>query len=156
MALGDSPPRLRDPSHVLRVLSAESRRRPGRAWQYVYLDSDRPGHRWGADTFTDVHEEFEFKTIWVAKRLRESLGSPRRSAYVRVLEAGEVGLRAAAWWIRERVAFVSLRYARRFAAPRPKRNQFTVVLGVARPGRPAPGSGGDEARAAAGTAEILH
>jgi len=145
---------LDDPVTVVQALF-EQVELGSRVAEIVYLDSNLLDHRWGADTFNDPREEFEYKAVWVAKVLRDSLGKPEHSAYLAVLERLSVGLRAAAWWVRGIVVYVSLRYEANQVGTALDRHHFTVVLGAAVPSSKAPGSEGDEGRASVGPAARL-
>jgi hypothetical protein len=146
----ERPPELESPAAIMKQLLERVR-----AEEVVYLDSKIRDHRWGADSFDDVKEEFKYKTIWVAKLLRDVLGSPDPSAFIQALDRFDLGLLAAAWWSHGRVAFVSLRQAPNLPEAIVDPRRFVVVLGVA---EPTPGDldpGGDEARVAAGMVNFL-
>jgi hypothetical protein len=133
----------------------EVARKHGTTEETVYLDSNVLDHRWGADSFQDLTEEFKYKAIWVAKRMREVLGSPDPSAFVQALHRFEPGLLAAAWWMHGRIAFVCLRHSVNPHGSALSRQRLTVVLGVTEPGPDEPGASGDEARVAAGIVGYL-
>ena len=104
----EKPPELANPSVLVRRLFDLSRE-DGETAEVVYIDSNILEHRWGADSFEDLTEEFKYKAIWVAKRLRDELGSPDPAAFIQALHRFDPGLLAAAWWMHGRIAFVSLR-----------------------------------------------
>jgi hypothetical protein len=147
-------PELPRPADVVDGL-LESVRAHGVSQEVVYLDSNLVDHRWGADTFDDLKEEFKYKTIWVAKQLRDALGSPDPSAFVRTLDRFDLGLCAAAWWKRGLVVFVCLRHQVNRQAPALDKDRFVIVLGVAEPSPDDPDPDGDEARVAAGMMSLL-
>ena len=133
----DDPPLLKPPADILRRLAARVSG-PGRAEEKTYLRSLNPRHRWARSSFADLEEEFRYKTIWVAKRIRDQLGSPNHSAFRALGDASVRGVRAAAWFIDSRVGYVIER--RVFWSRRHTR----VILGAVDPGRGAPWSGTDD------------
>ena len=159
MAASDDPPKLDRPMQVVRALLVRSAQQDhaDEPVEVAYLDSRKPAHRWGRGGFPDAFDEFQFKAIWVAKQLREALGRPEHDAYLAVLERQLVGLRAAAWLVGGKAAYLSLRstsgprYARRDG-----RHRFTVVLGVVPPRPRERGPEGDEARAAVFVPQLIH
>ena len=148
---------MRESPSVLVERLIEKVQTDGLADELVYLDSNIVEHRWDMGTSDTLKEEFEHKTIWVAKRLRDAFGSPDPSAFVQALDRFEVGLLAAAWWVRGLVAFVSLRQEMNPHTSNLDRPRFVVVLGVTEASPVERGPSGDEARAAAGIASrLLH
>ena len=132
----DDPPALEPPDKILRRLLARVKTGE-RPIEKTYLRSVNPKHRWARASFPDLDEEFRYKTIWVAKQLREHFGSPDHSAFVALTYVGVRGVRAAAWsfgatlgYVLERRAIWSRRYV-------------TVVLGATEPGWPRHGHGPD-------------
>lgn len=101
----EDPPHLKPPDQILRAL-ADRLTAPGRPVEKVYLRSLNPQHRWGRSSFTGVKEEFRYKTIWVAKVLRESFGSPDHSAFAALRRTDVRGVRAAAWFLGSAVGYV--------------------------------------------------
>jgi hypothetical protein len=136
----DDPPQLAPPDEILRALVARLDGRAG-ALEKVYLRSLNPKHRWARSSFSDVEEEFRYKTIWVAKALRERLGSPDHSAFVSLAHSSVSGVRAAAWFFGSAVGYVVEREAllsRRFRR---------VILGAVAPrSHPPPDPDGLDAR----------
>ena len=163
MITGDDPPALQKPSRVVRALLVESAGDAGatEVIEVAYLDSRKRAHRWGQSGFRDALDEFQYKAIWVAKKLRETFGRPEHDAYLAVLERQLVGLRAAAWLVGGKAVYVSLRSS---SSPRYARrdghHRFVVVIGVIPPGSakrgPSRGSEGDEARAAVYAPQLIH
>jgi hypothetical protein len=92
----DEPPVLTPPHEVLARL-VERARAFGGQQEKTYLRSLNPRHRWVRGSFDGVDEEFGYKTIWVAKLLRDHHGSPQHDAFVSLRYAGVDGIRAAAW-----------------------------------------------------------
>ncbi len=150
----DAPPELANPAVLVEQLFAMAREGAAIA-EVVYLDSNVLDHRWGADTFQDLTEEFRYKAIWVAKRLRDVLGSPDPTAFVRALHRFDPGFLAAAWWFHGWIAFLSLRQSLNPVSSSLDRERFTVVLGVTEPAAEDPDPSGDEARVAAGIVSSL-
>jgi hypothetical protein len=91
-------PRLEAPDAILRHLLVQCET-DGRAREKTYLRSVNPGHRWGRSSFSNLNDEFRYKTIWVAKRLREKLGSPDHLAFVALGRSRIRGVRAAVWFL---------------------------------------------------------
>ena len=150
----ERPPELPRPADVVEGL-LERVRAHGVGEEVVYLDSNLVYHRWGAEAFGDLKEEFKYKTIGVAKQLRDALGSPDPSAFVRALDRFDVGLCAAAWWKRGLVVFVCLRQQANAQVRALDKDRFLIVLGVTEPSPDDPVPSGDEARVAAGMISLL-
>jgi hypothetical protein len=128
-------PKLKRPENVLLELSSELAV-AGRSREVTYLSSRDPEHRWAAESFASVRDEFQQKAVWVAKRVRERLGPPDHEAYRSVAVEALVGLRAAAWLHEGCVLFVSLRTT---AGSGREPAWFRVVLGALKPGVSSPG-----------------
>jgi hypothetical protein len=113
----------------------------GELREAAYLRSSQRRHRWGHAGFPSLEDEFRFKVTWVARELRERLGSPDHQAFLHLANAQLTGLRAAAWTLGAAVGYVSLRSR--------GRTRFDVVLGAMRPSPPPPsGPDGLDAHAA--------
>jgi len=137
----DEPPRLEAPDEILRRLAARLAE-PGRPEERTYLRSVNLRHRWARSSFASLDEEFRYKTIWVAKRLRDRLGSPDHSAFVALARSGVLGVRAAAWRLGPAVGYVVERRAVW------SRHYVRVILGAVEPRweRPPSGPEGLDAR----------
>lgn len=110
---------------------------PGSCVEDVYLNAANHRHRWARLLFPDVDDEFEFKAVWVAGRLRERLGSPDSRSF-RILPRRVVAHRAAAWPMGDRVAYVHLQVLRGQRRPRLRVTLGVMVPPVARANRLAP------------------
>ena len=75
------PPNLRRPDEIVMRLADRLGIHVAPA-EATYLSSRNPRHRWAAESFSDIHGEFQYKAIWVAKQLRERFGPPDHLAYV--------------------------------------------------------------------------
>lgn len=141
------PPRLSRPDEIVMRL-ADRLGIHGAPAEATYLSSRNPRHRWAAESFSHIHDEFQFKAIWVAKQLRERFGPPDHLAYVALAESRLIGMRAAAWPWEGAIVFVSLRRAGQ-AVSWKGRPWLEVILGAMRPAPPTLGGPeGDDARAA--------
>ena len=132
----DDPPRLEPPDEILRRLVARLGK-SGRAKEKTYLRSANPRHRWARSSFASLDDEFRFKTIWVAKLLRDKLGSPDHFALVTLAHSGVRGVRAAAWFVGPVVGYVVERRA--VWSP----SYVRVILGVVEPTWSGPPTGPD-------------
>jgi hypothetical protein len=122
----ESPPDLPSPAAILHRLAATASK-AGEPREAVFLNAANHRHRWAKHSFTGVDQEFQFKTVWVAEQLRESLGPPDRRAY-RALPARISQFRCAAWRLGGRIGYVSLVALRGKRRPR-----LRIVLGAIRP-----------------------
>jgi hypothetical protein len=127
----DDPPPLRPPDQILRALIARTADRAG-PLEKVYLQSLNPRHRWARSSFSGVEEEFRYKTIWVAKLLRDRLGSPDHAAFVSLRHSSVPGVRAAAWLFGPVVGYVVEREALW------SRRSRRIILGAVAPRSPPP------------------
>lgn len=123
----ERPPELEPADRILRRLSANVPE-SGRPQEKTYLRSLNPRHRWARSSFTDVHDEFRYKTIWVAKIVRGHFGPPDHRAFVALRHSGVRGVRAAAWFLGPTVVYVVERRALW------SRRYLRVILGAAKPG----------------------
>ena len=139
----DTPPYLEPPDAILRRLVRHCRN-TGRPHEKTYLRAANPRHRWARTSFTGLDDEFRYKTIWVAKLLRDTLGSPDHTAFVALRHSGIAGVRAAAWFFGPLVGYV----VERRTTWRP--SYLRVILGVVKPnsGGPPVGPDGLDARTA--------
>jgi hypothetical protein len=119
-------PLLEPPHRVLQRLARELLAVGGEVREHVYLNAANAKHRWAMRHFGNVDEEFRFKVVWVARLLRDTLGSPSHPAFV-ALPSRMAAHRAAAWRLGEAIGFVSL-----YALRGRRRPRLRVVLGAIR------------------------
>jgi len=65
----DEAPRLERPDRILLRLASRLGA-AGLPREATYLSSRNPAHRWASESFAGLHEEFQYKAIWVAKQIR--------------------------------------------------------------------------------------
>jgi hypothetical protein len=130
----DCPPDLTPPHEFLAALARQVAV-SGLHEESVYLNAANPRDRWRKEAFRSVDDEFRYKLLWVAKRLREHLGSPSHSAYEVVAALKPRCYAAAAWHVDGTIGYLGFRTLQGRRRPR-----LRVVIGVIKPGTSSQGS----------------